>query len=121
MIACQLRCYADTSSASLSVSIADTSGAVIPGAEIVIRNVETNQEQRVNSARSGYASFAFLKPGHYSLTVSKDGFADISVKDILLNVGDQRQLQLVLKVGSTAETVTAPARLSILPMLLSAL
>jgi hypothetical protein len=106
MIACQLRCYADASSASLSVSIADTSGAVIPGAEVVIRDVETNQEQHLNSGRSGYASFNFLKPGHYSLAVSKVGFADISVKDILLNVGDQRQLQLVLKVGSASQTVT---------------
>jgi hypothetical protein len=106
MIACQLRCYAEPSSATLSLSIADVQGAVIVGAGVVVRNVETNQEQRGNSGKSGTASFTFLKPGHYSLTVSKDGFADISIKDILLNVGDQRQLQLVLKVGSAAQTVT---------------
>lgn len=106
MIGCQIRCYADTSSASLSVSISDTSGAVITDANLVIRNVETNQEQHMTTGKSGSANFSFLKPGHYALTVSKDSFADVSVNNILLNVGDDKHLQLTLKVGSAAQTVT---------------
>jgi len=96
---------AQASSASLTVGIADTTGAVIPDAGVVIRNMDTNQEQRSVSGKSGSANFSFLKPGHYALTVSKETFADIAVSNILLNVGDQRQLQVVLKVGSASQTV----------------
>jgi Carboxypeptidase regulatory-like domain/TonB-dependent Receptor Plug Domain len=96
---------AQASSASLRVSIADTTGAVIPDAAVIIRNTDTNQEQRSASGKSGSTSFSFLKPGHYALIVSKDTFSDIAVENILLNVGDDRQLELVLKVGSATQTV----------------
>jgi len=97
---------ADASSATLTVNISDTTGAVIPDANVVIHNMATNQQQRATSGKSGNATFSFLKPGHYALTVSKDNFSAISVDNILLNVGDEKQLQLVLKVGSTAQAVT---------------
>jgi hypothetical protein len=97
--------FSQASSASLAVSIADTTGAVVPNAGVAIRNMDTNQEQRSVSGKSGSASFSFLKPGHYVLTVSKDKFADIAVDNILLNVGDEKQLQLVLKVGPSTQTV----------------
>jgi Carboxypeptidase regulatory-like domain len=97
--------FAQASSASLTVGIADTTGAVIPDAGVVIRNIDTNQEQRSVSGKTGSASFSFLKPGHYALTVSKDKFADIAVDNIVLNVGDERQLQLVLKVGAATQMV----------------
>jgi hypothetical protein len=97
--------FAQASSANLTISIADTTGAVVPDAGVVIRNVDTNQEQHSVSGKTGSASFSFLKPGHYALTVSKAKFADIAVDNIVLNVGDEKQLQLVLKVGSAIETV----------------
>jgi hypothetical protein len=97
---------ADSSAANLSVIVTDSSGAVIPGAHLVLRNADTNQEQQNDSGKSGSATFSFLKPGYYTLTVSKDAFADIIVDRILLNVGDEKHLQLSLKIGSAAQTVT---------------
>jgi hypothetical protein len=104
-ICANLSIRADSSAANLSVSIADSSGAVLQGAHLTLRNEDTNQEQQADSDRSGAATLSFLKPGRYSLTVSKNGFADIFVDRILLNVGDDKHLQLSLKVGSTAQTV----------------
>jgi hypothetical protein len=98
--------YADDASATLSLAIADTSGAVIQGATIVIRNVSTNQEQRASSGKDGNTTFSFLKPGQYVLVVSKQSFSDVAVDNINLNVGDEKHLQLVLKVGSAEQTVT---------------
>ena len=97
---------ADSSTANLTVSLTDSSGAVIPGARLLLRNSDTNQEQQAKSGSSGSAVFPFLKPGHYQLTVSKETFADVVVDTIVLNVGDERHLQLALKVGSAAQTVT---------------
>jgi hypothetical protein len=98
-------CNAQQSTATLSVNIADTSGAVIAKADAVLRNIETNQEQHRLST-TGTLTFPFLKPGYYSLSVSKGTFANVIVNDLVLNVGDERVLQLVLKVGTAAQTVT---------------
>jgi hypothetical protein len=97
--------HADSSTANISVTVSDSSGAFIPGAHLVLRNSDTNQEQRADSGKAGSADFFFLKPGHYALTVSKAAFADVFVDNIVLNVGDDRRLQLSLKVGSAAQTV----------------
>jgi hypothetical protein len=98
--------YAQASSASLSITISDPTGAILSGALVVIRNSETNQEQQAHSGGSGTATFSFLKPGHYSLTISKERFSDITVDNIALNVGDEKKLQQTLRVGSAAESVT---------------
>jgi hypothetical protein len=99
-------CHGQSSSASLSVSVNDTTGAALTDAEVILDNSETNQEQRSASGKTGNATFAFLKPGHYGLTVSKEQFATVSVKNIILNVGDDKRLQLMLKVGSATQSVT---------------
>jgi hypothetical protein len=96
---------ADSSTANLSVAVSDSSGAVIPGAHLLLRNSDTNQEQQADSGNAGSTTFSFLKPGHYSLTVSKNAFADVFVDHIVLNVGDDKRLLLLLKVGSAAQTV----------------
>jgi len=97
---------ADPSSASLTVTISDSSGAIVPGAKVKLLNSDTNQEQTLTSGKSGSVTFPFLKPGHYSLVISKQDFAEVNVSNIALNVGDQRQLPLVLRVGSAAQEVT---------------
>lgn len=98
--------FGEASSASLSITVADTSGAVIPDATAALRNSDTNQQQTSLSNKSGNASFSFLKPGHYVLVLSKAGFSDVTVANILLNVGDEKHLQLVLKVGAATQNVT---------------
>jgi hypothetical protein len=98
-------CGAQASSATLSLSIADTTGAVISDSNVTIRNLDTNQEQQSKSGRTGEVNFSFLKPGRYGLLVTKNGFADVSVDNINLNISDVKQLRVVLKVGSTGETV----------------
>jgi hypothetical protein len=99
-------CYAQVSSATLSVDISDPSGALIPNARLVLRSSGTNQEQHSTSGRSGRATFSFLRPGRYSLSVSKETFSEVAVENIELNVGDERQLRLILKIGSTEQTVS---------------
>lgn len=101
-----MRAVADASTANLSVLLTDASGAQIPQARLVLRNVDTNQEQVAESGKSGVASFSFLKPGHYTLTVSKAAFADVVVNRISLNVGDDKRVQLSLKIGVAEQGIT---------------
>jgi hypothetical protein len=97
---------ADSSSATLSVSVTDATGAIVPGAVLVVRNVATNQTQQLETKDSGSVSFPFLKPGTYQLTVRKSHFADVVVTGLVLNVGDNRHLDIQLKVGSESQTVS---------------
>ena len=103
---CHAKLHADSSSAALSVTVADTSGAVIQKATVVIRNAATDQKQTASTSQKGSATFSFLKPGQYGVVVQKDGFAEVAISAIVLNVGDERQLQVVMKVGQGAQTVT---------------
>ncbi len=102
---CHTNLRADTSSATLSVTVADTSGAVMPQASVVVRNTATDQKQTANTGREGAATFSFLKPGQYGVVVRKDGFAEVAVSDVVLNVGDERHIRVVMKVGQSAQTV----------------
>jgi hypothetical protein len=104
-IGLEARGFADASSATLSLEITDPAGAVIQDATVVIRNITTNQEQRVLSGKSGTTTFTFLKPGHYALVVSKQSFAEITVDNIVLDVGDEKQMRLILKIGSATEII----------------
>lgn len=97
---------ADSASGSVSVIISDPSGALVPNAKAEIRNLSTGQIQTVTSNKSGIASFAFVAPGRYALTISRPNFSDVVIDNILLNVGDERRFQVILKVGPTAQTVT---------------
>ncbi len=98
--------YCQSSSAALSVSVRDVTGAFVAGASLDVRNTTTNQSQHLRSSKTGMAEFAFLKPGNYQLTVSKDHFADVVVNNLVLNVGDARRLDVALKVGPENQTVT---------------
>ena len=106
LLLCHVKLHADSSSAALSVTVADTSGAVIPQATIVIRNAATDQQQTASTSQKGSATFPFLKPGQYGVVVQKDGFAEVAIGEIVLNVGDERHLQVVMKVGKGGQTVT---------------
>ena len=89
---CHATLHADSSSAALSVTVADTSGAVIPKATVVIRNAATDQQQTASTSQKGNATFSFLKPGQYGVVVQRDGFAEVAISEIVLNVGDERQI-----------------------------
>ncbi len=97
--------FSQTISATLSASVSDPSGAVIQKAEVTLGNSETNQQQQLLTDASGNATFPFLRPGHYTLLVSKEDFAEITVDHIVLNVGDEKHLRLSLHVGGAAQTI----------------
>jgi len=98
--------HADNGSATLTVTVIDSSGAVIPSAVVILRNVATDQRESVNTDGRGSISFPFLKAAQYAVLVQKPGFNELSVNDIVLRVGDNRELQVVMKVGSATQTVS---------------
>ncbi len=95
--------------ATLSGTVTDESGAVIPGAEVTIENRATGLKRTVTTNISGVYLFPALKPDTYTITAQKDGFAPIEFKDIVLNVGDEKGLKIQMKVGDVSAEVTVDA------------
>ncbi len=92
--------------ATLSGTVKDTSGAVVPNATITVKNLGTDLERSVRSEGNGDYSISNLQVGHYSLTVTFTGFETTRIADIELQVGQSARVDPVLQVGSANQQVT---------------
>ena len=97
------------SSTSLNGVVLDTSGAVIPGAEVVVKNNATGAEGKTISAENGTFSIPFLAPGAYTATVTMPNFKQAIVQEIVLAAGTPGSIRVVLEVGGMSETVVVQA------------
>ncbi len=84
--------------------VSDMSGAVVPGAQISLRD-NTGTTRETTSSGDGTFSLAGVPPGHYELTVTERGF-QTSRQTMDLKPRDLAMLDSVLTVGAAAETVT---------------
>jgi hypothetical protein len=100
---------AQAATATLSGTIVDDSGAVIPDVALTLVNAATLLERRTTASQLGTFTFPVLPPGHYTLTTARDGFAPARLTDIVLNVGDDVTLRIAMKVGALNDTVSVVA------------
>lgn len=90
---------------TLSGTISDSSGAVVPGAAVKIVNVATDVSRVLSSNPEGVYTVPNLLPGEYEVTVTAAGFGVEVRAGIALAVGTERVLNITLKVGQTKQTV----------------
>jgi len=93
-------------SAAISGVITDESGAVVAGAGITARNLETEAQRSSISDAAGYYRFAELPIGEYELDLKKDGFQQLQRKGIHLAVGQEAAVDFKLKVGQVQQQIT---------------
>jgi hypothetical protein len=101
--------FGQTELATVFGRVTDQSGAVISGAEVEIRNVETNSASIATSNSDGLYSSPSLHPGRYVISVRKPGFRTVSATGLELNVQDNVVRNFTLQVGSASESVTVTA------------
>jgi len=102
--------------ASISGTVQDPSGAVIPGALVTLTNEATNESHKIESNGAGLYAFPSLSPGKYSLKAAAKGFKARQVTGIVVNAGDALSPVLTLTVGSEATTVTVSADEEMIPV-----
>jgi hypothetical protein len=102
-------CLAQTESATLSGRVTDPSGAVIPGAEVVLTNMDTNVAQRTKANDEGLYVFTGVRPGKYRVAAGATGFETLIKENLVLHVQDEIAENFSLAVGSVAESVTVTA------------
>ena len=93
------------STAQLSGTVHDQTGAVIPNATVTIADASRGFSRTTTTDAQGNYKFFLMPPGTYTVTATSTGFNTFVSKNVVLNIGDQAQLPLSLSVGST-ETVT---------------
>jgi hypothetical protein len=101
-----LTAQSQITTAVIDGTVVDTSGAVLPGVEVEIRNVDTNLARTLTTDRNGRFVALQLPPGTYTVTLKLSGFATHVQENVLASVGDTVRLNPAMKVSGVAETVT---------------
>jgi hypothetical protein len=96
-------------SAQIGGIVRDESRAAIPHASIVIESLDTHEKSETKSNGDGVYSLPSLQPGRYQLTVQAPGFEQKIFREFKVDVSAKASLDVVLKVGSEAQSVTVDA------------
>lgn len=86
--------------------VVDTTGAVIPGATLILKNTRTGESRTAKSNASGNYVFTNLQPASYTITGKADGLGPSDYSDIPLAVGQERQLNVILQPAGMVQEVT---------------
>ena len=100
--------------AAISGTIADSSGAVIPGAQVTAENVDTHFKTSATSNQTGSYALPFLTPGIYSVTVTANGFRSAQKTDVVLHASDKSIVDMSLEIGTATQSVLVTADLQTL-------
>src|SRR5712672_2927025 len=96
---------AQVSGATLSGTVMDSSGAVIPNAQVAITDVGTGVTRNVTSGSAGFYTAPNLLPATYEVRVTAPGFSTQVQKGVTLTVGAQQTLDIKMQVGQVSQTV----------------
>ena len=100
---------AQVSTASVNGVIRDPNGAVIPGATIVLSNVDTSVEHTSPSNGAGEYVFLNITPGSYTIEATAQGFNPQKVDAFVLAVSQIATFDFTLTVGTQTQVVTVEA------------
>ncbi len=104
------------SSARLDGTVTDPTQAVIPGASVVLTNVESGLKYQATTNNAGIFVFPFVPQGTYKLTVSKTGFVQTSTAEIVLHADDRRSVNVAMNVGGASEQVNVSEAATAVPV-----
>ena len=98
--------FGQLSTASLSGTVRDSSGAAVQNAKIVLRNLATGVENTTTTNGAGAYLFLAISPGRYTVQASAPTFAEQKVPEFALTVGQTAAIDFALTVGSQSTVVT---------------
>jgi hypothetical protein len=94
---------------SISGTVTDSQGAVIPDATVTITSVGRNTSDTVTTNDSGLFVKDRLLPGTYKVTIEKSGYKKGEIPQVVVNVDTQAKTDVTLETGQVSETVTISA------------
>ena len=103
-----------TFTGSISGTVKDSTGAIVPQSEISITNTGTNERRSSRTNASGTYTAPLLPPGQYRVEVSAPGFKKFVQEGVILQIQQQARVDIVLSVGAVTESVLVSADAPIL-------
>src|SRR6266852_4348193 len=87
----------------------DPTKAVVPGAQVTLRDAETAATRQTATSAEGYYQFPLLRPSTYEVTVELKGFQRMLQRNIVVNAGEIAHVDVTLELGDTSQTVEVTA------------
>jgi hypothetical protein len=100
---------AQSTSGLITGTVTDQSGAVLPGAQIVLINKATGAQRTSVADSNGHYIIPELQPGAYDVSVTRQGFATERLTNVPLEVNQSETLNFKMSVSSTTQTVEVNA------------
>ena len=101
--------FSQATTGTLTGTVHDASGAVVPAASITIRNVNTGVNSHWTTGDAGTFTAPTLLPGDYEIAVEKQGFKKAVRQGLAVQVANTSRADITLEIGQVSETVTATA------------
>ncbi len=98
--------FSQADQGAITGTITDTTGAVVPNAQVSVTSADTGLVLKSTADSSGVFIFSPLKVGTYSVSASAPGFSVTNQENVALHVQDRIALEIVLKNGAENTTVT---------------
>lgn len=105
LLSLPVRAHAQVSGATLTGTVTDPSGAVVPHAQLSIKNIATGVVHRATTNEEGRYTTPNLLPGTYDISATADGFETTRRNGVTFTVGAQVLMNFPLKVGAANQTV----------------
>src|SRR5258708_2175312 len=96
-------------SGQIAGNVTDANGAVVPAATITVVQIETGAKRTLTSSTEGNYSIHNLPIGTYRLSVTKTGFKETSVSNLVVNVANITRQDVILQAGAISEVVNITA------------
>jgi len=97
--------HAQGTTATLSGTVTDQNGAVIPDVSIAVINIAQGFQRSATTNGEGDFVVPLLPPGNYTVKAEHEGFTPTEVRDVVLNVNDQVVMRIHMNVGTVSQTV----------------
>ena len=114
LIVCATSAYAQFDRGTISGTIKDPQGGVVPGVTVTVTSQATQQARTAVSDGSGFYTFPNLPPGRYDVAAELQGFKKINRQGVQLDAASALTLDFALETGALTEEVTVTAEASLL-------
>src|SRR6266478_4007412 len=100
---------AQTETATVSGLVTDRTAAAVSGAEVRLQSVERGAVTTTTTNNAGIYVFPSVQPGQYQISIQKQGFKQVDLLGLIVNVQDHIEQNIRLQIGSVSESVTVNA------------